>query len=51
MDHVGIGLLGGFVVHVGDRPLPAAAWTRRSSSAVVKLLVVLAAAPGDAADP
>lgn len=43
MDHVRVGLLGGFAVHVGDRLLPAAAWTRRSSSAVVKLLAL---APG-----
>src|SRR4051812_34170014 len=43
MDHVRIGLLGGFGVRVGDRPVPAAAWERRSSSAVVKLLAL---APG-----
>jgi DNA-binding SARP family transcriptional activator/tetratricopeptide (TPR) repeat protein len=43
MDDVRIGLLGGFTVSVGGRSLPPASWSRRSSSAVVKLLAL---APG-----
>src|SRR4051794_26737970 len=43
LTRVEIALLGGFEVRVGDRPISADRWSRRHSTALVKLLAL---APG-----